>query len=235
MSIYDKKMTEQYYETVGDDFNKNEDTDFQKRFNELFYSQKVENKNVLDLGCGNGRYAEFFCRKQAKKVVGTDFNDSMIDLANKRKKEKQLKQMEVIKADMNDMETKEGAFDFIFSYFSLVHAEDIEKVMSDLGRMLFVGGEILIATSIILPSGEEKIKELPRKSVPVIININDKEVKVDDFIYTTEEYKSAVEKSGLKIEIMEEFSTEEISIDPSFPNKDAFNLKYCIIKAKRGV
>jgi ubiquinone/menaquinone biosynthesis C-methylase UbiE len=233
MSIYDKKTTEQYYETVGDDFNKSEDTDFQKRFNGLFYSQNVEDKNVLDLGCGNGRYTEFFCGKQAKKVVGTDFNDTMIELANKRKEEKQLEQMEVIKADMNDMEIKEGVFDFIFSHFSLVHAEDIEKVMSDLGRMLAVNGEILIATSVINPVGEEKSKDLPRESVPVIISIDNQEARMDDFIYTPEEYKSAVEKAGLKIEIMEQFSTEEISIDPSFPNKDAFNLKYCIIKAKK--
>lgn len=233
MSIYDKKTTEQYYETVGDDFNKSEDTDFQKRFNGLFYSQNVEDKNVLDLGCGNGRYAEFFCGKQAKKVVGTDLNDSMIELANKRKEEKKLEQMEVIKADMNDMEIDEGEFDFIFSHFSLVHAKDIEKVLSDLGRMLAVGGEILIATSVITPTGEEKIKNLPRESVPVIISIDNQEARVDDFIYTAEEYKSAVEKAGLKIEIMEQFSTEEISIDPSFPSKDAFNLKYCIIKAKK--
>lgn len=67
----------------------------------------------------------------------------------------------------------------------------------------------------------------------MIISIDNQEAKVDDFIYTAEEYKLAVEKAGLKIEIMEQFSTEEISIDPSFPNKDAFNLKYCIIKAKK--
>jgi ubiquinone/menaquinone biosynthesis C-methylase UbiE len=233
MSIYDKKTTEQYYETVGDDFNKSEDTDFQKRFNGLFYSQDVENKNVLDLGCGNGRYAELFCEKQAKKVVGTDFSDSMIKLANKRRQKKQLDQFKIIKSDMNDMEVKEGEFDFIFSYFSLVYAKDIEKVMSDLGRLLSTTGEILIATSIITPSGEEKIKDLPREFVPVIISIDNQETKLDDFIYTAEEYKSAVEKAGLKIEIMEQFSTEEVSIDPSFPNKDAFNLKYCIIKAKK--
>jgi ubiquinone/menaquinone biosynthesis C-methylase UbiE len=157
----------------------------------------------------------------------------MIKLANKRRQKKQLDQFKIIKSDMNDMEVKEGEFDFIFSYFSLVYAKDIEKVMSDLGRLLSTTGEILIATSIITPSGEEKIKDLPREFVPVIISIDNQETKLDDFIYTAEEYKSAVEKAGLKIEIMEQFSTEEVSIDPSFPNKDAFNLKYCIIKAKK--
>lgn len=230
MSIYDKKKTEQYYETVGSDFDRSQETDFQKRFNDLFTSQEVEGKSVLDLGCGNGRYAEFFCKKNAKRVVGTDLNDSMIELLKKRKQEKDLKQLEVVKSDMNNMDVKESEFDFIFSHFSLVHAKDIEKVISDLKKALSVGGKILIATSIISSLREGVIKELPREPVPVIINMNNQQVKVSDFIYTTKEYKSAVEKAGLEIEIMEEFLTEEISVDPSVPNKDDFQLKYCIIK-----
>jgi cyclopropane fatty-acyl-phospholipid synthase-like methyltransferase len=41
----------------------------------------LKNKTVLDVGCGPGRYAVAFALRGAKKVIGIDFSQTMLDLA----------------------------------------------------------------------------------------------------------------------------------------------------------
>jgi len=43
---------------------------------------EIKGKTVLDVGCGSGRYALEFARRGADKIVGIDFAQAMIDLAN---------------------------------------------------------------------------------------------------------------------------------------------------------
>ena len=56
--------------------------DIFERFNlTLAACGDVAGKEILDIGCGSGRYAVEFARRGAAKVVGVDFAQSMIRLA----------------------------------------------------------------------------------------------------------------------------------------------------------
>lgn len=44
----------------------------------------LENKTVIDIGCGPGYYALSFASNGASKVLGIDFSQNMIDLATKK-------------------------------------------------------------------------------------------------------------------------------------------------------
>jgi ubiquinone/menaquinone biosynthesis C-methylase UbiE len=45
--------------------------------------QPVEGRTVLDIGCGPGHYCLAFARSGAKKVIGIDFSEDMIEIAKK--------------------------------------------------------------------------------------------------------------------------------------------------------
>ena len=44
--------------------------------------EPLENKRILDVGCGSGRFCIAFAEHGAKEVVGIDFAAGMIDIAN---------------------------------------------------------------------------------------------------------------------------------------------------------
>lgn len=55
-----------------------------ERFNLTFQEiTELKGKSVLDVGGGSGRYALEFARRGADKIVGIDYAQAMIDLANR--------------------------------------------------------------------------------------------------------------------------------------------------------
>lgn len=46
--------------------------------------QPIQGKTVLDIGCGPGHYSVALGRRGARKVVGIDFAESMIEIATKK-------------------------------------------------------------------------------------------------------------------------------------------------------
>lgn len=43
----------------------------------------VENKTILDLGCGIGEFSRYFAENGAKKVVGIDISKSFLNMQRK--------------------------------------------------------------------------------------------------------------------------------------------------------
>lgn len=106
--------------------------------------------DVLDLGCGSGRFAFEFEKLGAKKVIGIDFSNEMIDLANKKKAE-EASNVSFFVEDASQLDLKEGEkFDFIFSSTLLHFIEDIERLMQSLYKLLKKDGQVIL--SLIHPS-----------------------------------------------------------------------------------
>lgn len=231
--IYKKDNTvETYYDVVGKNIEDKEPRDADKLLNDLI-PKDLNNKEALDLGCGNGLYAEILCERGAKKVVAIDLNEKMIEKAQERKKEGDLSQLELVCADMDNLPLDRDKFDFIFSRFSLVHASKLEKVMKDLGDALVTGGEILIGTNVAVIKDLENNSDIRKKAIPIIISINGNEVKLEDFSYTLEDYLDAFSKAGLEVIVEKQFSAEDVSIDPSFPKKDMIKFNYGIFQLRK--
>ena len=53
----------------------------------LSHVAPIENKSFLDIGCGTGRYALELVRRGARRVVGLDISENMVNVCRERSKE----------------------------------------------------------------------------------------------------------------------------------------------------
>jgi len=112
---------------------------------EYIVKNNMENKIILDIGCGSGDFAHALSFHGAK-VVGIDFNSFFIDQANKVAKENNL-DCTFYCEDINNKE-----FDFTFDYIVLndvtEHLSDVEldKLFSSIYNLLSEDGQIIIHT-----------------------------------------------------------------------------------------
>ncbi|HBI17180.1 MAG: Malonyl-CoA O-methyltransferase BioC [Candidatus Moranbacteria bacterium GW2011_GWF2_34_56] len=231
--IYKKDNTaETYYDVVGKNLENKEYREADELFNNLI-PKSLDNKIVLDLGCGNGIYAEMLCERGAKKVVAVDLNEKMLKKAQERKDEKNLDQLDLVLADMDNLPVDRNKFDFIFSRFSLVHTSNLEQVMKDLSETLVIGGEILIGTNVAVIKDSENNSDIRRKAIPIIISINGNEVALEDFSYTLEDYLESFDGARLTVTVNEQFPADDVLIDPNFPKKDIIKFNYGIFKLRK--
>src|SRR5215218_3957758 len=82
----------------------------------------VTDKTILDVGCGSGVYAVDFARRGARRVVGVDFSDKMLELASQEAEQHGVvDRCRFIRADFLELNLKEtfdvsiamGVFDYI--------------------------------------------------------------------------------------------------------------------------
>lgn len=113
------EKTRQDYNLIAEDFSRKreriwEEFDFLK-------SKVVSGEKVLDLGCGNGRFIEFF-KKQGIEYFGVDNSERLIEIAKKRHPEGNFQV-----ADSFNLPFPDNFFDKIISIAVLHHIPSYGK------------------------------------------------------------------------------------------------------------
>lgn len=101
----------------------------------------LSSKNVLDLGCGNGRLYDYLTKKGAK-YTGLDLGDNLIKIANEKHPEGRFTQGDLLETPFKDNE-----FDYVYCIATLHHIPSKEKrnaAIQEIYRILKPGGKILI-------------------------------------------------------------------------------------------
>ncbi|SDM16959.1 Methyltransferase domain-containing protein [Halogranum gelatinilyticum] len=101
---------------------------------------------VLDLGTGTGAIALALAAK-AKRVVGRDISDGMMEQARKKAAERGLTNVEFGEGRFREP-NYDGEVDIVVSNFAMHHLSDAEKreaiqVIADLGPRRFVLGDVM--------------------------------------------------------------------------------------------
>ena len=102
----------------------------------------LEGKTVLDLGCGYGHNCLDFVNKGAKKVVGVDISQKMLDIA---KKEASHEKIRYYNMSMTDIDKLNEKFDIIYSSLAFHYIEDFYEFCKLMYSVLNEGGVLLFS------------------------------------------------------------------------------------------
>lgn len=229
-NIYRKDEVNVYYEMVGKSIEARSEDD---KYLIDILPIDLGKKSVLDIGCGNGRYSELFCKLGAEKVIGFDLSQEMIAEAKKRKIKNDLKQLEIIRADINEMPFTEQRFDLIFSRFSLMYGKDLNSVIEKVAQILGDKGEMYALTNVAFINKPNLFKKIKEKPVPLQLIIDDKKISLLNYAHRLEEYKKAFVKANLTLEDEKYFIAVGLSVVPEYKYKNEINFKRGVFKLSK--
>ena len=98
-------------------------------------------KSVLELGCGIGFVSRYLAETYNLKVVGTDYDDEQIQLANKL--QPKLDQLSFQVEDAAKLSFEDSSFDLVLSQNVFHHIPDWETAIKEVARILSSGGYFL--------------------------------------------------------------------------------------------
>ena len=96
-------------------------------------------KPILELACGDGTFSKILFKKKDSVDIGIDILEKEIKEA---KKQNVYKSVEV--ADARNLPFKANTFSTVFSNGSLEHIANVEKVLSEVSRVLKPNGTLVI-------------------------------------------------------------------------------------------
>ncbi|HRP59318.1 MAG TPA: class I SAM-dependent methyltransferase, partial [Vicingus sp.] len=90
---------------------------------------------VLEIGCGQGFFSSVLAKKKNTTVVGIDLSKSDIEVAKGRYPQIDFKYMNAEKLKFQDK-----SFNEVYALDVLEHVDNLEKVVSEVSRVLKKGG-----------------------------------------------------------------------------------------------
>lgn len=144
-------------------------------------------KEILDLGCGTGRYAIPLAKRN--KVIGVDFNESMLEKAKQKARKARVK-IDFVKSDVTKFKISRK-FDVILSMLVQDHIKDLNKAIKIIVSASKLGTQVFISN--VHPSYTSEARKRGNKS-----NLYGNFL-VNEFYHPLEEYKKLFGKSGFKL------------------------------------
>lgn len=231
---YEGLKVKKYYNVVRSSTKK----EFGIDANVFKYLKKIlpndlKNKLILDLGCGDGRWSEYLSKLNAKKVLGIDISQDMVNLAIQRIKTKALNNIKIIKADIQNLPVPNNSIDLAFTTFSLMYFKNLKAVIKEISRTLKNGGYLYIATNIIQINKKDIEKKLKGTSVPIILGVGNHKIFVENLVQPKEQYLEAFSSANLTLKQEKYFKPEGVSIANNFNYKKNMILKKAIFKLSK--
>ncbi|MDN3708050.1 bifunctional demethylmenaquinone methyltransferase/2-methoxy-6-polyprenyl-1,4-benzoquinol methylase UbiE [Myroides ceti] len=106
--------------------------------------------SILDIATGTGDMAIYLSKTNAKKIVGLDLSQGMLDVGIEKIKALKLDhQIEMVLGDSENLPFEDNSFDAITVGFGIRNFEDLEKGLSEILRVLKPNGIfIILETSV---------------------------------------------------------------------------------------
>jgi len=100
-----------------------------------------KNSKILDAGCGTGELLKLLIsQKKNLKLYGIDVSDKMLEVAEKKLKNKAKLKM----SSVENINFKDNYFDYVFSEDAFHHYADYDLVMKNFYRILKIRGKLVV-------------------------------------------------------------------------------------------
>jgi ubiquinone/menaquinone biosynthesis C-methylase UbiE len=187
----------------------------------------IVGKDILDFGCGDGRYAEIFLEMGAKSVIGIDVSPSMIEIANKRNKTG----LKFLVADGAKLPFENKSFDIVFSNFVIHYFEDTYLPFSEISRVLRNNGHFVGTYNI--TKVEKGFENLYNTNMPIRLGKKESGVIVQNLIKSREEIESAIKNCGLKVLKEEILDHPNAVVDDSYEHIERIKKNAVLVVAQK--
>lgn len=169
----------------------------------------VTRQDVVDLGCGEGRFSRMMAERGAK-VTGLDLNERFIDFARAN----QFDDEEYVVGDMENLSgSPDQSFDMAVSYITLVDVPDFRRAVEDAYRVLRHEGLFVVCNlQPMITAGNGWIKHVNEKLHFKLDDYFDESVRVvrisgyeiHNFHRTLSNYVNSFVKAGFVVEGLKE-------------------------------
>src|SRR5690625_3650831 len=107
--------------------------------------KKKQDSNVLDVCTGTGDWALSLANEVGTngKVTGLDFSKNMLKVAQEKKEQSQLAQLEFIHGNAMDLPFPDNTFDYVTIGFGLRNVPNYETVLKEMFRVVKPGGLVV--------------------------------------------------------------------------------------------
>jgi demethylmenaquinone methyltransferase/2-methoxy-6-polyprenyl-1,4-benzoquinol methylase len=107
-------------------------------------------ENILDIATGTGDLAINLVKTEAKKIIGLDISEGMLEVGRQKINTKKLdKTIELVVGDSEDLPFNDNTFDAITVAFGVRNFENLEKGLSEILRVLKPKGIfVILETSV---------------------------------------------------------------------------------------
>jgi ubiquinone/menaquinone biosynthesis C-methylase UbiE len=152
---FDVALNQSEYDKNPEAFQQSTHLHIRSEIEEFSVSQhlNIQNADILDLGCGEGRFARYFMSNGANSVTGIDLSTALIHLAQQQNN--WHGKIQYILGDVTELPIKPEHFDIVSGIYLIPLAEDthtLERIFSVACHALKPGGifvNILLNPSIV--------------------------------------------------------------------------------------
>jgi len=118
----------------------------------------IPDSDVLDIGCGTGRYTTRVAKASGARIYGVDSSIAMLRNALKADKGRTI---HWILGDAHSPPLKSDSFDCVYMTMVLHHIEQRDKMLSAIYRILRPGGRCIVATTSHLAIRAHVLRHFP--------------------------------------------------------------------------
>lgn len=142
-----KAMLKETFDTVSDGYDSKSLRFFQSSAQNMAVLLGLQgNENVLDVACGTGNAALAIAKLlPTGRVTAVDFSSGMLDKAQHKAALLDVRNVEFMERDMQNLNFPDGLFDVAVCAFGIFFVEDMESQLSHIASAVKPGGRIMIS------------------------------------------------------------------------------------------
>ena len=106
----------------------------------------IKGKRILDVGCGNGDFANYLSLNFNADITALDFSKESIKIANTRKTIFNANTSNFLVGDAQNLPFEENSFDFVVSCECLEHVPNPQKMIDQLFKVVKKDGFVILTT-----------------------------------------------------------------------------------------